>query len=122
LTEEWATKLSEAASADEEMRAATKGHQLVLQMNLSDHPSVPVFAVRFDDGTTKFELGDPGSSDVQCAVTYETMCQLSTGELAGQTAGMTGKMKITGDMMQMVSVGQALDHLPRLNKQIGVEF
>lgn len=50
------------------------------------------------------------------------MVQLSRGELTGQAAAMTGKMKVTGNMAQMMQVGPALDQLARIEAEIGTSY
>jgi putative sterol carrier protein len=122
LSEDWADKMTAVAKTDPTLQTVTKGQSCVLQMNISGSPGSDTFYVGINDGTTEFVLGAPEKADVQGNVTYDTMCALARGDLGGQQAAMTGQMKVSGDMMKMMNIGRALDELPRLTKDIGVEF
>jgi putative sterol carrier protein len=122
LTKEWADKVGEAASADETVKSATKGKKVVVQMTVADSPEADVFVVSINDGLVDFSIGANESSDLQIALNYATMCALAKGDLPAQTAAMTGKMKVAGDMMKIMSIGGALDELPRLHRQVGIDY
>lgn len=122
LTEEWAQKMSEAAGTNDEVKQATKGQQVVMQIEVTGSPDLQHYYIEFNDGSMAFRPGTADSPDLNAQVSYETNLALSKGELTGQTASMTGKMKVTGDMMKMMNVGKALDHWPTLAHDIGTEY
>lgn len=57
LTEEWTTRLTEAASNDPVLQEVTKGKQILFEMHVSGSPGIDVYTIDFNDGTTTFSPG-----------------------------------------------------------------
>lgn len=123
LTEQWAHAVTTAANNDEKFRAAAKGHELVLQVAVSDSPQSSEYYMHFDNGTLDVRIGlAPSTPDVRAELTYETNVALSKGELNGQTAAMTGRMKAEGDMLKMMSVAKAQDRLAQIESALDLAY
>ncbi|WP_300006929.1 SCP2 sterol-binding domain-containing protein [Pseudonocardia sp.] len=122
LTEEWTTRLTEAASGDPVLQEVTKGKKILFEMHVSGSPGLDIYHIHFNDGATTFTPGPAENPDLNGSVSFETMVALSRGELTGQAAAMTGKMKVTGNMGQMMQVGPALDQLARIEAEIGTSY
>lgn len=73
---------------------AAAGQQFIAQLNIST-PTVVTLA---DDVCTVQE-GTTDAADVTLTLSDEDLIKLLTGELAGATAFMMGKLQIDGDLM-----------------------
>jgi len=56
------------------------------------------WAVKLQDGTAEVTEGEVEDSNITITATDEDWMKIVKGELAGQTAFLTGKLKIKGDM------------------------
>ncbi|ARV80198.1 SCP2 sterol-binding domain-containing protein [Mycobacterium sp. 050128] len=123
LTDEWAKAVTAAANSDEKFRNAAKEHDVVLRVSVSGSPSSAEYYMHFDDGSLTVGIGTPPRTpDVEAELSYETNVELSRGALNGQTAAMTGQMKVVGNMMKMMSIGKAQDRLSELESSLDIEF
>ena len=73
---------------------AASGTNCVLQFNTSK----PAY-ITIKDGTAVFSEGSASSPDVALIMADEDLIALLKGELNGMQAFMTGKLKLSGDMM-----------------------
>lgn len=99
LTDEWATAYGEALGAHDGFQGAISGANLSLQFNVSDSDAGPVnYYISIADGATEFALGEIEEADATISSDYETAAGISQGEMNTQTAFMTGKIKVTGNL------------------------
>lgn len=123
LTDDWAEAVTSAANADEQFRAAAKGHHLLLQAHVEDSPSESDYFMYFGDGVLTVATGTATEpADVTAEMSYQTNVSLSKGDLNGQTAAMTGQMKVHGDMMKMMSLGKAQDRVAEIESGLDIEY
>jgi putative sterol carrier protein len=123
LTDQWASALTSAANGDDGFRAAAAGQQVVLQVGVSSSPWSDEYYMHFDNGQLTVGIGGaPQSHDVDVQMPYETNVALSKGELNGQTAAMTGQMKVHGDMMKMMMIGKAQARLSEIEAGLDIEY
>lgn len=73
---------------------AAKSDELIFQYNISQ----PTY-VHIKDGVCTVVDGTAEKPNVTLTITDENLIELMTGKLNGMTAFMSGKVKITGDMM-----------------------
>ncbi len=107
LSDEWFGAANTALAADDEFQSAAAGTELILQFNVTDGP----------DGERNYTLtldGDSGSvaggthdePDATITNNYDTAVAISKGDLNVQTAFITGKVKVDGNMAKiMMNVG-----------------
>jgi len=73
------------------------GMNAVYQFNI-DGPEGGQWAVKIADGDASVIEGASDSPSITITMTDENFVSLITGKLNGQTAFLTGKLKIQGDM------------------------
>jgi len=73
------------------------GMNAVYQFNI-DGPDGGQWAVKIADGDASVTEGASESPNITITMTDENFVGLITGKLNGQTAFLTGKLKIQGDM------------------------
>jgi putative sterol carrier protein len=123
LTDEWANAVTAAANSDDAFRAAAKGHDVLMHVSVSGSPWSEEYYMHFSDGSLAVGIGGaPRGPDVEAEVSYETNVELSKGSLNGQTAAMTGQMKVVGDMMKMMTISKAQDRLSELESALTIEY
>ena len=120
LSEEWAAAYSEALASHDGFQGAIASANLGLQFNVSDAPSGPVgYYISISNGSASVALGELDAADATIASDYDTAAGISKGDLNTQTAFMTGKIKVTGNLAVLMmnqniisqwgSAGETLD-------------
>lgn len=100
LGEDWASELNGLLAEHEAFQAAIGSTQLGVQFVVTDGgDSGPVnYYLDIADGAAALALGDLDEPEVTISSDYETAAGISKGELNTQTAFMTGKIKVTGNL------------------------
>ena len=120
LSSEWASAYSEALASHDGFQGAIASANLGLQFNVSDAPSGPVgYYISIENGSATVSLGELEAADATIASDYETAAGISKGDMNTQTAFMTGKIKVTGNLAVLMmnqniisqwgSAGESLD-------------
>lgn len=123
LTEQWATELTKALNEDSRMPGLIAGQDAMLQMNVSGGPQGDCsFYYLFEDGQATVALGEGDGPDVTGTLDYEDAAKIARGELNGQSAVMTGKMKMQGNMGKIMSLGKALDQMTVVQNTLDVQY
>jgi len=66
------------------------------------------------------EMSDP--VDATISQDYETAVALSKNELTGTAAYMSGKLRVSGDLMKLMQLQGALGQMPAALKDLDVEY
>ncbi len=120
LSEEWASAYSDALASHDGFQGAISGANLGLQFNVSDAASGPVgYYMSIANGVANVALGELEDADATISSDYETAAAISQGSMNTQTAFMTGKIKVTGNLAVLMmnqniisqwgSAGETLD-------------
>jgi len=67
-------------------------------------------------------MGDIDNPDATISQDYDTAKGISTGELSAVSAYMTGKLRVTGDLMKLMTMQGVLTQLPNALKSLDVEY
>jgi len=122
LTDDWAKALAEACNADAKFKKAIKGQQAVLQINVAGSPEAPGFTMTYGDGQVQVTTGTTDNPDINLNLEYPTMIELSKGTVNGPQAMAGGRMTAVGNMEKMFSLGKAMDMLPSIESNLGIEY
>jgi putative sterol carrier protein len=78
---------------------------------------------KLDGGQAQLGIGDL-SEPVDATITqdYDTAVALSRNELTGTAAYMSGKLRVSGDLMKLMQLQGALGQLPAALKDLEVEY
>ena len=99
LSEEWATSLNQLLADHEAFQTAIGTTKLGVQFVVTDGDGGPVsYYLDIADGTAALALGELDAPEVTISSDYETAAGISQGDLNTQTAFMTGKIKVTGNL------------------------
>ncbi|MBI1318915.1 MAG: sterol-binding protein [Candidatus Hydrogenedens sp.] len=97
-----------AAAPDKVNKDKIAGMNAVYQFNI-DGPDGGQWAVKLADGDASVIEGAADSPNITISMTDENFVGLVTGKLNGQTAFLTGKLKIQGDMTLAMKLQQVFN-------------
>ena len=100
LSGEWATSLNGLLADHEAFQAAIGSTSLGVQFVVTDGADGEAVSYYLDiaDGKAALALGELDAPEVTISSDYETAAGISKGDLNTQTAFMTGKIKVTGNL------------------------
>lgn len=76
-----------------------KGQSAIIQWDIKTPKETLTYQVNVEGGTCTFVKGAPGKAKVTLAAALPDFLRVITGQLAGQQAFFSGKLKLSGDMM-----------------------
>ena len=123
LSEEWAQAVTEALNSHDGFKSAIGNADLSLQFNVTDGPDGDVaYYLKASGGQAEVALGTLDDPDVTVGQSYDTAAAISRGELNTQTAFMTGKLKVSGNMAKLMMHQSAIQQWGDAVKDIEVEY
>lgn len=123
LTEEWASDVTAALNGHEGFRNAIGTADLAIQFNVSDSPEGEVdYYLHAGGGSATMGLGTLEGADVTVKQTYDTATAVSKGELNTQTAFMTGKLKVSGNLAKLMMHQGAIQQWGAAVSGLDVEY
>ena len=107
LTQEWFDAANAALAADDAFQAAAAGTELALQFHVTEAPEGEAdYTLILDGEGGAMSPGVHEDADATITNNYETAVAVSKGDLNVQTAFITGKVKVDGNMAKiMMNVG-----------------
>ena len=123
LTEEWANDVTAALGAHEGFKNAMGPDQMGIQFVTDDGPDGEVsYYLASDSGLSRMALGTLDNPDVTVNQSYETASAISKGELNTQTAFMTGKLKVSGNLAKLMMKQAAIQQWAAAVGELEVEY
>ncbi len=123
LTEDWAQDITNALNSDEAFKNAIGGADLAIQFETEGGPDGDVdYYMRSSGGATNVAIGTLEDADVTVKGSYETLVSISKGELNAQTAFMTGKLKVSGNLAKLMMHQSAIQQYAAVGAKLDVEF
>jgi len=122
LTDEWASAAQQAMNADAGFVSAIGSNTARLQQVVSTAEGEKRYYVTLENGAAQVAMGDIDNPDATITQDYDTAKGISTGELSAVAAYMSGKLKVTGDLMKLMTMQGVLTQLPNALKAVDVEY
>ena len=124
LTEDWVTTLNDSLNAHEGFKAAAAGISLAFQFAVSGAPegSLEKYYLKVDAGVPTAASGEVEGSDVAISSDYDTSAAIAKGELNTQTAFMTGKLKVTGNLAKLMMHQNVIQQWGAATEAMDVEY
>lgn len=123
LTEEWASAVSTALDNDPGFKNSISNADLTLQFEISGaHDGDTSYYLSAHNGSAELALGTADDPDVTVGQTYETAVAVAKGDLNVQTAFMTGKLKVSGNLAKLMMYQGAIAQWQNAVKDIDVEY
>ena len=103
LSEDWARDVTTALAGHEGFKNAIGAAELGIQFTTDDGPDGSVdYYLQSSGGTTNVVIGELEDADVTVKQSYDTAVAISKGDLNTQTAFMTGKLKVSGNLAKLM--------------------
>jgi putative sterol carrier protein len=123
LTEGWANDVTQALNKHEGFKSAMGAADLGIQFNTEDGPDGEVdYYLKSSGGTSNLALGTLDDADVTVKQSYDTAAAISKGELNTQTAFMTGKLKVSGNLAKLMMHQGAIQQWASAVSELDVEY
>jgi putative sterol carrier protein len=122
LSEEWARELKGRLNADPAFTQAIAAQTVSILQVISGNDGPTEYWLRIDAGRVDLGLGSIVSADATITQDYDTAVALARSELNPVSAFMTGKIKISGNMMVLMGLQNALAQLPRVMSEMDIDY
>lgn len=123
LSPEWAAAVASALNSHQGFKSAIGNADLGIVFNVTGAPDGDVsYFLKTTGGQADLGLGSLDSPDVTVGSSYETAASISKGELNTQTAFMTGKLKVGGNLAKLMMNQSAINQWGAAVKGLQVEY
>jgi putative sterol carrier protein len=123
LTEEWAQDVTTALNNHEGFKNAIGAADLGIQFSTEGGPDGDVeYFLRASGGSTNVAVGTLDDPDVTVKQSHDTAVAISKGELNTQTAFMTGKLKVSGNLAKLMMHQSAVQQWAAAVTDLDVDY
>lgn len=123
LSADWAEAVTTALNQHDGFKNAIGTSDLGIQFVTEDGPDGEVsYFLASSGGNTSMGLGDLENPDVTVRQSYDTATAISKGEMNTQTAFMTGKLKVAGNLAKLMMHQSAIAQWGAAVSQLDVEY
>lgn len=122
LTEEWAKAVTEALNVSDAFKAAAGSQTAKLQQVVNTPEEEVKYFFKVEGGQAEVGLGEIEGPDATISQDYDTAVALSKSELTGTAAYMSGKLKVSGDLMKLMQLQGVFNTLPQAVAALDVEY
>ena len=123
LTEEWAKDVTAALNGHEGFQNAIGAADLSIQFVTEGGPDGDVdYFLKSSGGTSDMAIGSLEDADVTVKQGYDTATAIATGDLNTQTAFMTGKLKVSGNLAKLMMHQAAIQQWGAAVSELDVEY
>jgi putative sterol carrier protein len=123
LSEGWAKAVEEALNSNDAFRSAAGSQKARVQQVITAPEGEKRYWFKLEGGQATLGMGDsPDPVDATITQDYDTAVALSKNELTGTAAYMSGKLRVSGDLMKLMQLQGALGQMPAALKDIDVEY
>jgi putative sterol carrier protein len=123
LSDEWTQAVQDALNSNEGFKSAAGSQTAKVQQVVTTPEGEKRYWFKLEGGQATLGTGEsPDPVDATITQDYETAKALSTNELSGTAAYMSGKLRVAGDLMKLMQLQGALGQMPAALKELDVEY
>jgi putative sterol carrier protein len=123
LTDEWAAEVASTLNSHPGFKSAIGTTDLGILFNVTEAPSGDVaYYLKTSGGQADLAIGALDDPDVTVGSNYETAVAISKGDLNTQTAFMTGKLKVGGNLAKLMMNQAAITQWGAAVRGMDVEY
>ena len=124
LSEEWASAVQDALNSSDSFKSAAGSQTAKVQQVVTGAPDGEVkYWFKLESGQASLGMGDaPEAVDATITQDYDTAVKLAKNELTGTAAYMSGKLRVSGDLMKLMQLQGALGQMPGALKDVEVDY
>ena len=122
LSDAWAAALTAAMNADEAFREAAAPFTATIQQVIARDGQETRYWTRIAGGQIEMGTGDAEVPDATITQNYETAVALAKRQLNPVSAFMLGKIKVAGNMGQLMALQGVLGKLAEAMSTLDVDY
>ena len=123
LSDEWTQAVQDALNSNEGFKSAAGSQTAKVQQVVTTPEGEKKYWFKLEGGQATLGTGEsPDPVDATITQDYDTAKALSTNELSGTAAYMSGKLRVAGDLMKLMQLQGALGQMPAALKELDVEY
>jgi putative sterol carrier protein len=122
LSDEWAQAVKGALAANDSVKSAAGSMTARIQQVVTTPDGEKRYWFKLEGGVVDLGMGDIDSPDATITQDYDTAAALSKNELTGTAAYMSGKLRVSGDLMKLMQLQGVLGQLPAALKDLDVDY
>jgi putative sterol carrier protein len=124
LSEEWAQAVQDALNSSDSFKSSAGSQTAKIQQVVTGAPDGEVkYWFKLEGGQAALGMGESGDAvDATITQDYDTAEKLAKNELNGTAAYMSGKLRVSGDLMKLMQLQGALSQMPAALKDIEVDY
>ena len=123
LSEEWAKSVEDALNSNDQFKSSAGSTTAKIQQVVTTPEGDKKYWFKLEGGEVHLGMGELSDVvDATISQDYETAVALSKNELTGTAAYMSGKLRVSGDLMKLMQLQGALGQMPAALKDLDVEY
>jgi putative sterol carrier protein len=124
LSEEWAQSVQDALNSNEQFKSSAGSQSAKVQQVVTGTQDGEVkYWFKLEAGQVSLGMGELGDApDATITQDYDTAVKLAKNELTGTAAYMSGKLRVSGDLMKLMQLQGTLSQMPAALKDVEVEY
>jgi putative sterol carrier protein len=123
LSDEWTQAVQDALNSNETFKSAAGSQTAKVQQVVTAPEGEKRYWFKLEGGQVSLGTGDsPDPVDATITQDYDTAVALAKNELTGTAAYMSGKIRVSGDLMKLMQLQGPLGQMPAALKDLDVEY
>ena len=122
LSEEWAEAVTKAVNENEAFQKAAGSQVARIQNVVATPEGEKKYFFTLEGGTAQLSMGEIDGPDATISQDYQTAMALSKNDLSATAAFMSGKIRVSGDLMKLMQMQGIFSTLPQALATIEVEY
>jgi putative sterol carrier protein len=123
LSPEWCKAVQDALNSNDAFKSAAGSQAAKVQQVVTGPDGEHRYWFKLEGGAATLGDGEaPEPVDATITQDYDTAVALSKNELTGMAAYMSGKLRVSGDLMKLMQLQGALGQMPAALKDMDVDY
>lgn len=123
LSEEWTQAVEDALNANESFRSAAGSQSARIQQVVTTPAGEKKYWFRLEGGQASLGMGELDEPlDATVTQDYETASAIMKNELNPVAAYMSGKLRVSGDLMKLMQLQGPMGQIPAALRDLDIEY
>jgi putative sterol carrier protein len=123
LSEEWTQAVEDALNANESFKSAAGSQSAKIQQVVNTPEGDKKYWFKLQDGRASLGIGELNEPvDATITQDYETAAGIMRSDLSAVAAYMSGKLRISGDLMKLMQLQGPLGQMPTVLKELEIDY
>jgi len=123
LSDEWMKAVQDSLNSNQAFKGAAGSQIAKIQQVVTTPEGEKRYWFKLEGGQASLGSGEsPDPVDATITQDYDTAVGISKNELSGTAAYMSGKLRVSGDLMKLMQLQGALGQMPAALKDLDVDY